>query len=123
MREFDAIRARRAAIGAIHLQCIESGSYPGAYSLVERGEDWNNEAWADPDGYFSDPALPTFLAAAPADIDTLLARIAALERVLVDVGSVLQRAQDACDRTEQPARAQDCYIARQQIAALFPPPD
>ena len=61
------------------------------------------------------------LDATSADIDSLPARVAALERVLVDVDGVLKRAQDACDLAEQPARAQDCYIARQQIAALFPP--
>jgi hypothetical protein len=37
------------------------------------------------------------LDATSADIDSLPARVAALERVLVDVGGVLKRAQGACD--------------------------
>ena len=78
-----AIRALLAAIGDIQLKCEESGTYPGSYSLVETGPDWNNDAWVDPDGYFPAAALPTFLAAAPAAVAALLAEVDRL-RDLVD---------------------------------------
>jgi hypothetical protein len=117
MNEFDAIRARRAAIT------------PGPWTFCEDLAEYDAPGWLE-NGELSFLAFHyynrsdvEFIAAAPADIDALLVRVAALERVLVDVDGVLQRAQDACDRAAQPARAQDCYIARQQIAALFPPPD